>query len=36
MTNVVMHDPIIEKNVLTMALVWPSSSANAELKDGYK
>ena len=32
--NVATHDDAIAKNVLTMALVCPSSTATAELKDG--
>ena len=34
--NVVIHDAVIAKKVLTIALVWPSSIATAELNDGYK
>ena len=32
--NVVIQDPIIERYVFTIALVWPSSRAVAELNDG--
>ncbi len=33
--NVVMQDAVIDKYVLTMALVCPSSTAVALLNDGY-
>jgi hypothetical protein len=33
--NVVMQEAVIDKYVLTIARVWPSSLAVAELNDGY-
>ena len=32
--NVVMHDDAMLRYVLTIALIWPSSLATAELNDG--
>ncbi len=32
--NVAMHEAVIDKYVLTTALIWPSSAAVAELNDG--
>ncbi len=34
--NVVTTDAAILRYVLMIALVWPSSTAVAELKDGYE
>jgi hypothetical protein len=33
--NVVMQEAVIDKYVFTIALVWPSSLAVAELNDGF-
>ena len=35
MTKAVIHDDVIDKNVLITALSCPSSTAIAELKDGF-
>ncbi len=33
--NVAMQEAVIERYVLTTALIWPSSTAVAELNEGY-
>jgi hypothetical protein len=34
--NVEIHEAVIDKYVFTIALVCPSSTANAELNDGFE